>query len=150
MPIYPDHMFVKHQTEDPLSSISERIASIHRSIEQIVKEPARQARQLQESFAAQQERSRSLTAGLHIPLQLRVQHTTKKDRELEDLRAQVLRLKRELSIKNDTINKKDDTIITLQKQKSSLERLLDAYAHTRELGLKEKEIVDSRPLLVQF
>ena len=132
MAFSPDYTSTRNQTDDSLSSVSKSLALIQRSMEQIAKEPARQARQLQESFTAQQESLRSLTAGIHIPPQLRGQHTTKKDRELEDLRAQVLRLKRELSIKNDTINKKDDTIITLQKQNSSLERLLDAYAHTSD------------------
>ena len=132
-PIYPDRMFVKHQTEDALSSISERLASIQRSVEQIMKEPARQARLFQENWTrTHEEMRRSLTAGIHIPPQLRVQHTMKKDRELEDLRTQVLRLKRELSVKNDTINKQDDTIITLQKKNATLERLLDAYAQTSD------------------
>ncbi|MYC28152.1 MAG: hypothetical protein F4X63_09210 [Nitrospira sp. SB0662_bin_26] len=130
MSIYPGYyMSTGKLTEDYLSSISERLASI----EQIMKESAMQARPFQGRNPHAHKEVFSIDAdGIHIPPQLRVQLTTKKNRELENLRAQVLRLNRELSVKNNTINQKDHTIITLQKQIADQERLLDAYAQTSD------------------
>ncbi len=129
MPFSPDYTSTRNQTEDLLSSISKRLDSI----EQIMKEFSMRARPFQgrnlhaheEVFSAHEEVFSIDPGGIHIPPQLRVQHTTKKDRELENLRAQDLQLKRELSVKNDTI-------ITLQKKVADQERLLDAYAHTSD------------------
>ena len=122
MPFSPDYTSTSNQTEDLLSSISKRLDSI----EQIMKESAMRARPFQgRNLHAHEEVFSIDPGGIHIPPQLRVQHTTKKDRELENLRAQDLQLKRELSVKNDTI-------ITLQKKVADQERLLDAYAHTSD------------------
>ena len=122
MPFSPDYTSTRNQTEDLLSSISKRLDSI----EQIMKEFSMRARPFQgRNLHAHEEVFSIDSGGIHIPPQLGVQHTTKKDRELENLRAQDLQLERELSVKNDTI-------ITLQKKVADQERLLDAYAHTSD------------------